>query len=191
MTVKSFSARIYMAIALSFWFNSLVFATNPPFGGDSTATNTGSRAINLSANLSAAAGYAGEGYIRYNADSQGGSLQAAIQLPIDGATLRDSATASTATLTLTISDGGKTIANCTLGLTEIGSASSGAKTEIAEYQASIFETGADLTANDGACSGNALPKPVSGDTISVTLTGGNSSVPVLIGTFGSAQIRRR
>ena len=175
MKIESISVLFHAGLILLFYSGYAISASSQPLGAD----------------LRANTGYAGEGYVRYREDKTGGSFEAAIQLPIDGAVLRDRHNASDATFTLIISNGAKTIANCTLGITEIGASSSSATAEVAEYQASVFEADALLTTHDGSCNGAGLPKPGAGDTINVILTGGNTDKPVLSGMFSAMNIRHR
>ena len=146
----------------------------------------------LTANLTGETGFPGTGLIRYRADNNGGNLHADIQLPVDGNTIADSNTAASSVYTLSINVFNLltkktiTLTSCSLKITQIKFSDNGhntTATELADYQVKVYENADTMSALIGSCT--TLPSLSPGDTVSVTLQGGNKT-PILTGTLASS-----
>lgn len=141
---------------------------------------------NLSATLTGESGFTGTGTIRYfyNTSNNNSNLQANIFLPVDGTTIKDSNTAVSNIYTLTINTSPATI--CSLVINDIdvnynNATTPTTQTETAQYQTSVSEVGAAVTAFIGSCS--TLGTLAASNTVSVSLSG--ASAPILTGTLAA------
>jgi hypothetical protein len=173
--------------------NSLSSGWNFLGNANSSGFSTQTSSTHLSASLTGVTGFPGAGTLFYATTSRGGSLEAHLHLPVDGATILDSNTAATSTYTLTVSNGASVVATCTLNITDIDfTYTNGATTptEVAEYQVGVAEVGATVTTRIGSC-GASFPVLVAGDTISVSSNGGASTTPVLTGVLAATVTHHR
>lgn len=191
LTRNSFSA-IAAIILLS--TNGLAFAEGSSHHHDhnkgQNQQGSSFTAISLSTNLTGVSGFPGTGTMHYVAGVNGSTLQAKIQLPIDGTTILDPNTAAMESYALTVSNGSTIVALCTLNINTIDFTNNTSATPnvVANYQASVFENGATLTTNIGTCTDGTgttttLPALTSGNTVSVALIAATPTSPVLTGTL--------
>ena len=181
-----FSSKIcfpILASAMLFGMNAPVFAEGNHHNGASVPAVTVTR---LGATLVGATGFTGTGSFQYSDSTNGGSLQASIHLPVDGATILDSNAAVSNLYTLTVSAGASVVATYNLAISDIDFAYNSATTvsgESAEYAVSASQSGTLYTVTLGSGTSTALPVLAAGDTVSISL---NGAAPILTGTLAAS-----
>jgi len=162
------------------------FSGNHPINGLGLGTPASTTNTNLSATLSAT-GSTGTGLVRYSSNSNGGSLQAHVHLPVDGTTILDSNTAVKNAYTLTISNGASVVATYTLAISELDftyNTATSAPNEFAEYVLAAAESGTTYTVNLGSSTSTTLPALAANDTVTISLNGTTVLSGTLAATLG-------
>ncbi|MGD0960921.1 MAG: hypothetical protein ABSB19_14040 [Methylomonas sp.] len=180
-----FTSKVFLPVlasALLLGMNATVLAE----GNHGYSNVAGVTVTRLGATLTGAAGFTGAGSFEYSDSTNGGRLQAAISLPIDGVTILDSNTAVNNVYTLTISNGASVVATYNLAINDIDFAYSTATTlsgESAEYAVSASQVGTTYTVTLGSGTSTALPVLAAGDTVSISLGG---AAPILSGVLAAS-----